>query len=128
MEVIADLDRAMTRKHGSRAKLVHLVKYRWIIDRDYHELKQELGLGHYEGSGWRGLHHHHSAHDARPPTAWTDSSLPLLRIALRLILGIDIRFDHAGGRPRVVRRGFPGTLQQFHSPEFLQDDAAPIFR
>ena len=31
---------------------------RWIIERDYEELKQELGLGHYEGRGWRGFHHH----------------------------------------------------------------------
>lgn len=26
--------------------------------RDYEELKQELGLGHFEGRGWRGFHHH----------------------------------------------------------------------
>ncbi len=37
---------------------VHLAKRRWIIERDYQELKQELGLGHYEGRGWRGFHHH----------------------------------------------------------------------
>jgi SRSO17 transposase len=35
-----------------------LAKQRWIIERDYEELKQELGLGHYEGRGWRGFHHH----------------------------------------------------------------------
>jgi SRSO17 transposase len=40
------------------ADLVHLAKHRWIIERDYQELKQELGLGHYEGRGWRGFHHH----------------------------------------------------------------------
>jgi SRSO17 transposase len=40
------------------AELVHLAKHRWIIERDYQELKQELGLGHYEGRGWRGFHHH----------------------------------------------------------------------
>ncbi len=39
-------------------RLVHLAKLRWRIERDYHELKQELGLGHYEGRGWRGFHHH----------------------------------------------------------------------
>jgi len=37
-----------------------LAKHRWIIERDYEELKQELGLGHYEGRGWRGFHHHAS--------------------------------------------------------------------
>lgn len=41
-----------------RKKLVALAKHRWIIERDYEELKQELGLGHYEGRGWRGFHHH----------------------------------------------------------------------
>jgi SRSO17 transposase len=42
----------------SRRELVKLAKHRWIIERDYQELKQELGLGHYEGRGWRGFHHH----------------------------------------------------------------------
>src|SRR5262249_49784214 len=35
-------------------ELVQMGKHRWIIERDYQELKQELGLGHYEGRGWRG--------------------------------------------------------------------------
>ena len=39
-------------------RLVALAKLRWRIERDYQELKQELGLGHYEGRGWRGFHHH----------------------------------------------------------------------
>jgi SRSO17 transposase len=39
-------------------RLVLLAKQRWIIERDYQELKQELGLGHFEGRGWRGFHHH----------------------------------------------------------------------
>ena len=40
------------------AKLVDTAKLRWRIERDYHDLKQEVGLGHYEGRGWRGFHHH----------------------------------------------------------------------
>jgi SRSO17 transposase len=38
--------------------LVDIAKLRWRIERDYQELKQEVGLGHYEGRGWRGFHHH----------------------------------------------------------------------
>ncbi len=41
-------------------KLVDTIKGRWRIERDYLELKQELGLGHYEGRNWRGFHHHAS--------------------------------------------------------------------
>ena len=44
----------------SLEELVATVKMRWRIERDYLELKQELGLGHYEGRNWRGFHHHAS--------------------------------------------------------------------
>jgi SRSO17 transposase len=37
---------------------VDCTKLRWRIERDYLELKQEIGLGHYEGRGWIGFHHH----------------------------------------------------------------------
>jgi SRSO17 transposase len=40
------------------AALVRLAKLRWRIERDYQELKDELGLDHFEGRGWRGFHHH----------------------------------------------------------------------
>jgi hypothetical protein len=42
----------------SLRKLVAIAKLRWRIERDYEELKQELGLGHFEGRNWRGFHHH----------------------------------------------------------------------
>jgi SRSO17 transposase len=41
-------------------QLVNIAKLRWRIERDYQELKQEVGLGHFEGRGWRGFHHHAS--------------------------------------------------------------------
>jgi len=39
-------------------ELVKVAKMRWRIERDYQDLKQEFGLGHFEGRGWRGFHHH----------------------------------------------------------------------
>lgn len=41
-------------------QMIRLTKLRWRIERDYQELKQEVGLGHYEGRNWRGFHHHAS--------------------------------------------------------------------
>ncbi len=40
--------------------MVDTVMGRWRIERDYQELKQELGMGHFEGRNWRGFHHHAS--------------------------------------------------------------------
>jgi SRSO17 transposase len=45
-------------EHASLEDLVHLAEIRWRIDRDYQEMKSELGLGHYEGRNWLGFHHH----------------------------------------------------------------------
>lgn len=39
-------------------RLVYLAKLRWRIERDYQEMKNELGLDHFEGRTWRGFHHH----------------------------------------------------------------------
>jgi len=43
---------------ASLVSLVRLAKIRWRVERDYQELKQEIGLDHYEGRTWRGFHHH----------------------------------------------------------------------
>jgi SRSO17 transposase len=39
-------------------QLIRTAKLRWRIERDFQELKQELGLNHFEGRSWRGFHHH----------------------------------------------------------------------
>jgi SRSO17 transposase len=39
-------------------RLIHLAKLRWRVERDYQELKQEVGLDHFEGRSWPGFHHH----------------------------------------------------------------------
>jgi SRSO17 transposase len=48
--------------HGLEAlsltRLVRLAKLRWRIEQDYAQLKGEVGLDHFEGRKWRGLHHH----------------------------------------------------------------------
>ena len=50
---LSNLDQKTSFRH-----LVDVAKMRWRIERDYLELKQEIGLGHYEGRGWPGFHHH----------------------------------------------------------------------
>lgn len=39
-------------------ELVRLAHQRWAIEQNYQQLKEELGLDHFEGRSWRGLHHH----------------------------------------------------------------------
>jgi SRSO17 transposase len=42
----------------SLRRLVRLAKGRWKIEQDYQQLKEELGLDHYQGRNWAGWHHH----------------------------------------------------------------------
>ena len=43
---------------ASRKELLRLAKRRWWVEHSYNELKDELGLDHFEGRSWRGWHHH----------------------------------------------------------------------
>ena len=54
-QIVLECGRSQQR---SLESMVNQAKLRWRIERDYLELKQEVGLGHYEGRGWRGFHHH----------------------------------------------------------------------
>jgi SRSO17 transposase len=42
----------------SLKKMVEWIHQRWQIEQGYQQLKEELGLDHFEGRSWRGLHHH----------------------------------------------------------------------
>src|SRR5437763_1472352 len=70
--------------------LVNATKLRWRIERDYQDLTQELGLGHYEGRGWRGIHHHATLCIAAYGfLIYERGALPPLRTALHpALLGI----------------------------------------
>ena len=38
--------------------LATLIKARWVCEQTHQQMKDELGLDHFEGRSWRGLHHH----------------------------------------------------------------------
>jgi SRSO17 transposase len=70
------------------APLVDLAKLRWRIEQDYEEMKQEVGLGDFEGRTWRGFHHHGSLCMAAYTfliAEQTRLSPPNLRSALRAV-------------------------------------------
>ena len=71
---------------------------RWRIERDYQDLKQNLGLGHYEGRGWTGFHHHASLSIAAYGYL----------MALRLRTGKDV-----GGKKNTIQRQIPAVSQDY---------------
>lgn len=68
---------------------------RWPIEQDYRELKEELGLDHFEGRGWPGWHHHVTLvtlafaflrHEQQRFKKTSPASLPLIRRLLQAAL------------------------------------------
>jgi SRSO17 transposase len=97
-------------------ELVATAKLRWRIERDFEELKQELGLGHFEGRGWRGFHHHAA----------------LCVAAYGFLVAERCRFSPPGWRPRLAAperprgyrpRGAPGPARA--AQPGLDRDLAP---
>src|SRR3954462_8590161 len=81
-------------------ELVATAKLRWRVERDFGELKQELGLGHFEGRGWRGFHHHAS----------------LCIAAYTFLVAERCRFPPPGWRPRLAAPERPAGYRPRNSP------------
>jgi SRSO17 transposase len=80
-------------------ELVATARLRWRIERDFEELKQELGLGHFEGRGWRGFHHHAS----------------LCIAAYAFLVAERCRFSPPGWRPRLAAPERPADYRPRNS-------------
>jgi SRSO17 transposase len=44
--------------HTGKHRVIYLIKERWRTEMVYREMKQELGLDHYQGRRWQGFNHH----------------------------------------------------------------------
>ncbi len=78
-------------------ELVETAHQRWRIERDYQELKQEFGLDHYEGRGWRGFHHHASLSIA----------------AYGFLLAERLAGHRSGSQKNRIRRQAPGVPEDY---------------
>ena len=78
--------------------LVSCSYQRWRIERDYQDLKQDFGLGHYEGRGWRGFHHH--------------ASLSIATYAFLMSERL-IADKPAGGKKNFIERQVPAVPQDY---------------
>ena len=67
-------------------ELAAAIKARWVCEQAHQQLKEELGLDHFEGRSWRGLHHH----------------ALLCRLALSFLQHLRLR--RRGEKPRRVTR------------------------
>jgi SRSO17 transposase len=92
----------------SLQRMVLEAKMRWRIERDYQDLKQELGLGHYEGRGWRGFHHHASLSIA----------------AYGFLMVQQLRHPEGAGKKNAARRKEP-ALPTHYKPRGSPAHAAP---
>jgi SRSO17 transposase len=75
-------------------ELAATIKARWACEQGHQQLKEELGLDHFEGRGWRGLHHH------------TLLAMIALAFLQHLRLG-EKRSRHAGRRDRTTAAADP---------------------
>ena len=89
-------------------RMVLEAKMRWRIERDYQDLKQDLGFGDYEGRGWRGFHHHAS----------------LAIAAYGFLMAQQLRHPEGAGKKNAARREEP-ALPTHYKPRGSPAHAAP---
>ncbi len=89
-------------------RMVFEAKMRWRIERDYQDLKQEVGLGQFEGRGWRGFHHHASLSIA----------------AYGFLMAQQLRHPEGVGKKNAARREEP-ALPTHYKPRGSPAHAAP---
>ena len=78
---------------ATRRELACAIKARWSCEQTHQQLKEELGLDHYEGRSWRGLHHH----------------VLLTTIAFAFLQHLRLREKNRRGPPRATARAIaPG--------------------
>ena len=101
------------RPNISFAHLVSRAKLKWRIERDYLELKQEIGLGHFEGRGWRGFHHHATLCIAAYDFLVTERAAfpPCEAIAAGIFEAAELPWDW---RPRGAPRADPASCSRQH--------------
>jgi len=87
-----------------KKELVRLLKLRWRVERDYQEMKGEVGLDHFEGRTWRGFHHH---------VTLCAAAHGFLAIQRRLFPPEDLSMDSAHGAPS---HPGPADRQDRHMP------------
>ena len=117
------------------------LELRWRIEEDYEDLKQEVGLGDFEGRTWRGFHHHASlciaayafliAERARlfPPRFGTAPGFPRFAVprarpwpsppaVLALTTGhLDGRLNHCSSQRRAKRGQSGNTRSEAFGPQ-----------
>ena len=80
-------------------QMVFVTKMRWRIERDYQDLKQEFGLGHYEGRGWRGFHHH--------------ATLSIAAYGFLMAQRLKTGSSNAGGKKNFAQRQVPAIPKDY---------------
>ncbi len=95
----------------------------WRIERDYQELKDEIGLDHYEGRSWRGFHHHGALCIAAYAFLAAERA--------RLSLPAPLAFLRAAPLPKGFALAEPPVRPERHSPAsittmWMRNARAPI--